>query len=181
MSYNPFTDPRRDAKARADLSALHDTLALIEGRNADPELRPLIEESLSYCLTLDQYLGRLVGTASDTEVDYQVFERLMVLAGPTTMMELLDQLLIDLSAAQTAITQAGPRLDWQVLRHQCHVLVAVAGSIGAIPVLRNSEQLQVAIHASDAADVEVQAKALLKRLQTLVAFVEGERQRRAAA
>jgi two-component system, OmpR family, aerobic respiration control sensor histidine kinase ArcB len=183
MSYTPITDPRHETKARASLSALQEALALIEGRNTDPALHALIKESLSHCASLEQYLGRLVGAASDSEatVDLQVFERLMVLAGPTTMLELLDQLLIDLHAAQKAIAQAGPQLDWQILRNQCHVLIAVAGSIGALPVLQNSEKLQSTAHAENAADAALQIKSLLRRLQVLIAFVQNERQQRAAA
>jgi HPt (histidine-containing phosphotransfer) domain-containing protein len=173
-------DTIKDHAARRSLSALQDALATIDTMNADPALRPLIAKSLSHCAQLDQYFARLLVTPPETEkiVDMQVFERLMMLAGPNTMPELLDQLLLDLKSAKSAIATAAPQLDWQSLRNQCHILIAVAGSIGATAVLRNSERLQTAAHAEDAAGTGPEAKALLARLQTLIAFVQRERHAR---
>lgn len=165
-----------------NLAGLHETLSRIGHQNKDAALQPLIAESLSRCAMLRQHLDRLNTTQTGPEqiVDAQVFQRLMALAGPATALELLDQLVIDLDAAREAVAAATPVQDWPTVRSQCHVLIAVAGSIGAHHVQTNAEQLHRAATASDATAATALAATLIHRLQALLAYVQHEQQARQA-
>jgi hypothetical protein len=166
-----------------NLAALHDTLVRLNQQNRDTALQPLIADSLSRCGVLRQHLERLQGAQPGPEpiVDVQVFQRLMVLAGPVTALDLLDQLTLDLRAVQAKILLATPAQNWAVLCGQCHILIAVAGSIGAVHVQVNAEQLHKAATAQVGADVADLSAALTARLEALLAFVQNERQTRSTA
>jgi hypothetical protein len=166
-----------------NLAALHDTLVRLNQQNRDAALQPLIADSLSRCGVLRQHLERLHGAQGGPEpiVDAQVFQRLMVLAGPVTALDLLDQLTLDLRAVQAKILLATPAQNWAVLCGQCHILIAVAGSIGAVHVQVNAEQLHKAATAQVGADVADLSAALIARLEALLAFVQNERQTRSTA
>jgi HPt (histidine-containing phosphotransfer) domain-containing protein len=176
-SLSPSDPPPQTTAARLNLTALHDTLTRIGQANTDPGLRPLIAESLARCTQLEQYFDRHLARTTSNQgiIDMQVFERLMLLAGPETARDLLDQLLADLGTAQTALITAAPQQDWRVLRAQCHVLIAVAGSIGASSLQHEAERLQAAAYGSDSSGCTHMLPSLLARLTALISFVEGER------
>lgn len=158
-------------------AALQDAIDHLAQQNRDPALQPLIAAVSDRCASLAAHFDRLATAQCEPEdiVDAQVFERLMALAGPATAMELLDQLLVDLEAVHRALTTANPDSDWDVFRSQCHVLIAVAGAIGAHSVQTGAEDLHSAAMDHHAPSVAARQKALLGRLQVLLAFVRDER------
>lgn len=174
--------PQAASTLQQNLAGLHDTLSRIRQQNRDATLQPLIAEGLSRCAVLRQHLDRLNVQQAEPEqiVDVQTFQRLMALAGPSTALELLDQLVLDLEAALRAIVVATQVQDWAGVRNECHVLIAVGGSIGAHHVHMNAEQLHRAATAGDAPSITALAPSLIRRLQTLLAFVQHEQQRRRA-
>jgi hypothetical protein len=162
------------------LNALQDAVTHLAQQNHDPALQPIIEKVNTLCASLAQHFDYL-STAHfgpDEIVNAQVFERLMALAGPATAIELLDQLQIDLKAAQHALETANPERDWDHLRSQCHVLVAIAGSIGARRVQTGAEDLHNAAMKQDVRSVSAIRKTLISHLQSLLSFVREERQAR---
>ncbi len=169
--------------ARQCLTELHAALARIGEDNTDTALRPLIVQSLSHCAVLARYFDRPPSPpdAAAAVVDAKVFERLMLLAGPETARELLDQLLVDLGSAQAAIAGTSQQIDWNILRMQCHILVAVAGSVGATQVLRQAELLRAAAQHFDTDAAPRLMADLLQQLQALIAFVRVEQVSRAVA
>jgi HPt (histidine-containing phosphotransfer) domain-containing protein len=170
-------DPSPDAaRLQRNLHALHDTLSRIGAQNNDLALQPLIAETVSLCRLVRRQVDQMTTphAGPDAIVDAKVFQRLMALAGPTTALDLLHHLLADLGAATTAIAAAVQPLDKAVLRAQCHILIAVAGSIGAVSVQSDAEHLHKAAQNDDAPQMAVMSAHLLRRLAALLAYVQDE-------
>jgi HPt (histidine-containing phosphotransfer) domain-containing protein len=164
------------------LARLQDLLARMQAKNHDAGMQPLIDEGIALCAHLraqasDASLGPVQPREEDS-VDPQVFERLMALAGPAMAVELLDQLQVDLRSALAAVQAAALGPDLPGLRIQCHILVAVAGSVGAYEVQRTAEHLQLAVYQADTGAINGLLVGLDHRLQTLIRFVEIQRKRR---
>jgi hypothetical protein len=58
-------------------------------------------------------------------------ERLLALAGPADRAALLHRLTLDLEHLRDRLARLALPADWLVLRAQTHVLVAIAGAVGA--------------------------------------------------
>lgn len=175
--------PPGAVRLQQNLQALHDTLSRIGTQNKDPAQQPLIAEAVALCALIRQQFDRMSTPQSGPEpiVDAKVFQRLMALAGPSTALELLDQLMLDLGAATTAVSAAVPTLDKAALRAQCHILIAVAGSIGAVSVQADAEKLHQAVQSDVTPHITAIAARLLDRLHALLAYVQDERHARKMA
>lgn len=176
MPYSmPLADARHITNATdQQVMALQDALARIAAQNSDPGLQGLISDAAGRCQMLRRTLdlrGPNTGW-QESAVDAQVFERLMALAGPVTAVELLDQLLVDLRAVAGKL--ASPP-DLPIIQGQCHILIAVAGAVGARRVQTDAECLHEAAHRSDMAAVDQLIPGVLIRLAALIAFVAAER------
>lgn len=64
-------------------------------------------------------------------MDDAQFIRLLELAGPIVGARLIDQLIDDLQMVEHALLQASVQPDWPSLRAQSHILIALAGTVGA--------------------------------------------------
>jgi HPt (histidine-containing phosphotransfer) domain-containing protein len=182
-SVSPGDPSLLPAAARETLSDLRESLLRIAHLHGDGELRLPIAESIMRCNGLAALFDQVFATPPDPEmnVDQQVFERLMLLAGPSTALELLEQMLKDLSAVSAAFAAADPLANGPVLRSQCHILIAVAGAIGATPLQKNAEQLQAAERAQDTDAIPGLSRTLMARLQSVISFVHAQRQQRVNA
>lgn len=99
------------------------------------------------------------------------FRRLLDLAGPDHAGELLARLAEDLETTrQTAATAAG-HLDWPALRGASHVLISLAGSVGALSLQSMSEQLNTAATDHDTPALPMLMPGLLAELDALIAIV----------
>lgn len=69
---------------------------------------------------------------ADAEViECAQFERLLAMAGPAFAFDLIMQLQSDLLVAQRGLMAAAYPLDWPAVRMQSHVVMGLAGTIGA--------------------------------------------------
>ncbi len=101
------------------------------------------------------------------DFDLHRFTALLDLAGPDTAQELTARLDEDLSRVAKALTQAETGLDHQVLRAQSHVLLAIAGTIGANRLYWLSQRLNALARAQDGGamgDVLTETRANLDKL-----------------
>lgn len=119
------------------------------------------------------------GSAPDDEgFDPEKLLRLLDLAGPEVAGELLDRLDEDLETVDAVLSDAAPARDVPALRAQTHVLISLAGAVGAERLQHLAEDLNAAAHAGneDAIDRLWSAAApLLARLRAHVADVRAER------
>lgn len=65
-------------------------------------------------------------------IDMPTFDALCQAIGPEMMAELLDKVISDLVSAQAQMSAALPELDRAVIRSTSHILISVAGALGAV-------------------------------------------------
>lgn len=85
------------------------------------------------------------------DFDASRLDRLLTLAGPRDAAELLSRIESDLSDTATRIENALPGADRDALRAASHVLVAVAGSVGALGLEVAARRFNTAALAEGAA------------------------------
>jgi two-component system, OmpR family, aerobic respiration control sensor histidine kinase ArcB len=106
------------------------------------------------------------------ELDRARFDHLMEIAGPESSRELLDRLCSDLRRAERGLLAGLAAGDRASIRAETHVLIALAGAVGADRLQRLAERLNASAHRRDdpaRGDMGQQALALIDRLITFVA------------
>ena len=101
------------------------------------------------------------------EFDERRFTALLDLAGPSTAQELALRLDQDLTLVSDALTQAGLAFDRHQLRTQSHVLLGIAGTIGANRLYHLSERLNGLARGQEGGhfvDLLAEIRVLLDRL-----------------
>lgn len=101
----------------------------------------------------------------------QQFDRLMEVAGAEAAPELLRRLIEDLRHVERQLHLALADPDWSEIRAQTHVLIALAGAVGALRLQHRSEALNAAAHRRDGAALAEQAPPILALLDDLIHFV----------
>lgn len=107
----------------------------------------------------------------------QTFRRLLQLAGPQTGADLLARLVQDLLAVQEGLIFAVTPVDWDALRAHSHVLVALAGAVGATPLQTLAEDLNRAANVQQAAVIPALMDKALPRLATLIEYMSEQHAR----
>lgn len=140
------------------LLAQQQARTLAEGLNqllADPAaeaLRPALQAlawqagALAASLTAEENPPPATDPAG---LDPAVLEGLIALAGPELAPALLSQIRIDLREAGEGIASGIERADWEQIRRHSHVLISVAGSVGAMALHHRAEAVNSAAHAAD--------------------------------
>lgn len=110
------------------------------------------------------------------ELSIDRYNRLMQMVGPARGGELLDQLAIDIKDARHRIGAAVTIPDWTVVREQCHILIAVSGTVGAERLQRIAEIANRTLcEQTDGAEIRVLVPDLLQQLDRLAAFIADRR------
>lgn len=101
------------------------------------------------------------------------FSHLLAMAGPDLATELLDRLQEDLLRAERGVLAASHGLDWQGVRAQTHVLMALAGTAGALQLQYLAEEMNALAHTNtpDRGTFLTLLPQLLEALDTLIHFV----------
>jgi len=105
------------------------------------------------------------------EMDLDRFERLMAIAGASHKHELLFRLHADLENVQDRLAAALILPDWADLRAQTHILVALAGAVGAVRLQHLATSLNALAHQAGNSVMPGLAASLLRDLAALVGFV----------
>ena len=114
-------------------------------------------------MTAEDPLGILGDTSSLHDI--------LVMAGPDTALRILHQMQIDLAATAAQIVPAIAAADTAVIRAQTHVLISLAGTIGAMRLHGLAADLNAAAHGEDAARIATLAGPLLDDLTALIALL----------
>ena len=94
-------------------------------------------------------------------VDRTRYRRLIEIAGPEGSQELLERLSEDLRQVERGLRRAlGADPSLTEVRAQTHVLVSLAGAVGAVPLQRLAEALNAAAHDAAAQDAATREGAL---------------------
>ncbi|NUB44245.1 hypothetical protein GEU84_007615 [Fertoebacter nigrum] len=129
--------------------------------------------------------GRGTAFADLPFLDLARFERLMQMVGPDMGPELLARLEDDLAAVAAGLRRAmqdrdqpdwgqpdwGGQPDWAELRGQTHVLIALAGTVGALRLQHLAEALNREAHERSGQDVAQATRMLAALLDELLQHV----------
>ena len=109
------------------------------------------------------------------EIDRSVYETLASVIGPAAMAELLEKVESDLSAAAKRLEAALAAQDVGDARSVSHVLVSVAGTIGAIKAQGLARAVNRAAHSGDEATLWRDGRDLFSEILQVVDFVRRQR------
>lgn len=107
------------------------------------------------------------------EMDSARFDELMAIAGPDMAEELLRRLRQDLESTQDRLTAAVVPPDWAAVRAQTHILLALAGAVGAIRLQHMAQSLHVLAQTEQPGGLDRLVPNLLEQLAQLIDFVSG--------
>lgn len=103
--------------------------------------------------------------------DGRALADILAMAGPETAARILVQMQADLSATAAALRPALAQGDWTAIRAQSHVLISLAGTIGAMRLHALAIDLNTAAHAQDAGQTAALATPLMADLDALTALL----------
>lgn len=104
-------------------------------------------------------------------IDATGFRRLIDIAGPTTAKELIANLQSDLTAVSQKLLEGFATHDWGVLSRQSHILIGLAGIIGAKGLLLCAQALNIAAGTKDLWGTDALQAPLMSHLSDLIHFV----------
>ncbi len=120
-------------------------------------------------------------TADLAEFDRSSFDRLIEIAGPSAARELLERLCADLRKTERGLVAGLADGDVAAIRAETHVLIALAGAVGAARLQALSQTLNAAAHRRQRGDLSRLGQDALEQLDRLIHFVNQERTRRGEA
>ncbi|KQB13352.1 response regulator [Rhodobacter capsulatus] len=109
-------------------------------------------------------------------VDEAVFEALLGIAGPDAAQELLSRLIADLSRVERGLVAGLSAPNLELVRADSHVLLSVAGAVGALRLQELAEELCAAARRADTVAMQLIGRAVLTQIDRLIAYA-GRRQR----
>lgn len=112
-----------------------------------------------------------VSEASQSVIDHNIYDALAEAIGPASMTELLGKVEPDIQSARDRLVQARDPLDLGEIRSVTHILISVAGAIGAVAVQAMAKQINAAGHQNDAGAVELDMQGLLDEIDRLLDHV----------
>lgn len=121
----------------------------------------------------------LLEADQDDAVDRAAFDALMQMAGPEVAPRLLSQMDADLTAVRRILDLALQAADLGEIRAQTHVLIALAGSAGALGVEEGARQMNRAAHEMDVTRIRALRRGLMAGLEALISFIRQESAERA--
>ncbi|MGL4238969.1 Hpt domain-containing protein [Tabrizicola sp.] len=130
----------------------------------------LIEEAISRLSANPKALPDDIG-----EFDRSRLDHLLDLTGPDLGPELLARLTEDLTATLDSLQQGAAVRDWKRLREATHVLISLAGSVGALSLQAMAEGLNTIAHSQDQAAAQATMPMLMRQLRALISFVSSTR------
>lgn len=120
--------------------------------------------------------GKSGDGADDTPadlIDKDIFGSLSQTLGPDTMKELLSKVTEDLTRIRDGISRAMESGSAEQIRASSHVLISVAGAIGAVSTQRMAEQLNKAAHNGELSNIRLISTGCLTNIDRLLKFAGG--------
>ncbi len=103
--------------------------------------------------------------------DSTALRDILAMAGPDTEMRILHQMHSDLTATAALIGPAIATADIPTIRAQTHVLIALAGTIGAMRLHGLAIDLNAAAHADDHDGIAILAVPIMADLTALITLI----------
>jgi CheY-like chemotaxis protein len=113
--------------------------------------------------------------AEPVEFRRDTFDRLIEVAGPDTTRELLSRLHADLSKAERGLVAGLSGNDLTAIRAETHVLIALAGAVGAERLGKLAQTLNAMAHRRGGSDPGALGKECLAQIDRLIHFISQEK------
>ena len=111
-------------------------------------------------------------SAPNGSLDRNRFEAILQAAGPSGRAELLDHLLQDLRSVQSSLQQSVFDNDTATTRAQSHILISLAGAVGADRLQNMAEALNAAAHKNRLAEAQSLVQSCNEALAALITQVD---------
>lgn len=133
----------------------------------------------SFAETLAQYLGTsplpdLADVPDAPLADRRRFDRLLEIAGVDGARELLSRLSADLRRVRDNLSEAILKLDQSMLRAETHVLISLAGAVGADRLHSLASTLNAAAHKMDECEIVTLGSEAKTRIDDLLVVIDRE-------
>ncbi|MDD8021626.1 MAG: response regulator [Paracoccaceae bacterium] len=122
--------------------------------------------------------GMALPACDAAELNNVLFAQLMEAAGPDGAQELLSRLIADLARIERGLVTALSKPDFDAIRADTHVLIAISGAVGAEQLQKQAEALNSAAHARNRSGIEALGRAVLSHVDRLIHFATKETVRR---
>lgn len=113
--------------------------------------------------------------STDPLVDQGVYDALVAAIGVETMGELLEKVIADLLSAQADLAAALPEVERVRIRSASHILISVAGAIGAVRLQHRARDLNALAHTDATAGIEAATRRCIGEIDAAVAFARERR------
>jgi CheY-like chemotaxis protein len=113
--------------------------------------------------------------AEEPVADLAVFDALCAAIGTGMMAELLEKVVVDLMQARADLANALSPLDRKPIRAASHILISVAGAIGATRLQHCARDLNLAAHGEDGRSLPGDVRRCLDEIDAAVAFAKSKR------
>ncbi len=110
-----------------------------------------------------------------SQVDEARIDELMQIAGPTDAAELLDRLVSDLGRVQQKLAETTEVTDRAIIRAESHVLISLAGAIGAQGLYQLAKTLNAAAHRGDLTAMTAYSLQAAEAMHVILAHLETKR------
>ena len=151
-------------------------------RRAVDALRPHLEtaDQKADLVLIENAIVRLSQPQPEMSVGLADFDpsrlgHLLDLTGPELAVELLARLTEDLLATQDKLDVGAATANWTRLREGSHVLISLAGSVGALSLQAMSETLNAIAHRQDSDALDTRMPPLRSELAILIQLVRATR------
>lgn len=112
--------------------------------------------------------------AESEVVDRDIFDNLVETIGPDSTAELLAKLQADTDTVAEGLVRGQKHLDLSEIRSQTHILISVAGAIGAGSVQMAAQRLNTSANRQDSTEIESLCEECLSGLAELQGFILDE-------
>lgn len=109
-------------------------------------------------------------------IDMRIFRGLETSIGPAAVRDLLGKMDRDVLTVRERIRAAIPAFDRRAIREATHVLVAVAGSVGAVKLQYDAQCLNSAAHSGEITDMAHLARVVVDGIDVLREFIRSKQQ-----
>ncbi len=113
--------------------------------------------------------------AQPVEFRRETFDRLLDVAGPDTARELVSRLFTDLRKAERGLVAGLAECDVSAVRAETHVLIALAGAVGAERLCKFAQDLNAVAHRREGGEMTALGNECLTQLDRLIHFVGQEK------
>lgn len=121
------------------------------------------------------------GAADQPLVNRDRLDRLLEIAGPSGANELLNRLGSDLRRVEKNLARGFAEMDQPLLRAETHVLISLAGAVGAEALHALANRLNGAAHRFDQDEIDALAGQTERGTKALIALVDQELAERTAS